>query len=181
MPSVTSPAAERAAVPARRRRRPLARRILGGLLLAMAVGQVSDLGGFARILDTYRVFPGALPTIAAVALVALEAMAGLALLRGERCGGALSVAVALAWTVLGAQAFARGLPLANCGCFGVHLGQPLRWWVLIEDAEFIALAVWILRAQRRTRSVPPGDPDRDRVEACRPRILAGVGRSTPSA
>jgi hypothetical protein len=149
---VTSPSADPAAVRSPRRRRPLARRLLGGLLLAMAAGQVSDLGGFARILETYRVFPGALPIIAAVALVALEAMAGVALLRGERRGGALSVAVALAWTVLGAQAFARGLPLANCGCFGVHLGQPLRWWVLIEDAEFIALTMWVLRAERRARS-----------------------------
>jgi hypothetical protein len=49
----------------------------------------------------------------------------------------------VAWSALGLEAFARGLVLHNCGCFGVHLGQPLRWWVLAEDAEFVALAAWV--------------------------------------
>jgi hypothetical protein len=148
---MTSPAAEPITVPSTRRGRPLARPLLTGLLLAMAAGQASDLGGFARVLDTYRVFPSALPVVAAVAFVALEAAAGVTLLRRQHCGAALSVAVALAWTVLGTQAFVRGLALANCGCFGVHLAQPLRWWILIEDAEFISLAAWIRRAERRAR------------------------------
>jgi hypothetical protein len=55
------------------------------------------------------------------------------------------VAVAVVWSLLAAQAFARGLAVGNCGCFGVRLGQPLRWWVLVEDAEFVALAVWVRR------------------------------------
>jgi hypothetical protein len=28
--------------------------------------------------------------------------------------------------------------------------QSLRWWVLLEDAEFVALAAWVLRAERRS-------------------------------
>lgn len=125
------------------------RDLLAGLLLAMAAGQVSDAGGFARILDAYRALPGTAPTIVAWALILAEAGAGVALLRRARLGASLAVAVALSWTVLGLQAFTRGLPLANCGCFGVHLGQPLRWWVLAEDGDFVALAVWVRRAERR--------------------------------
>jgi hypothetical protein len=115
----------------------------------MAAGQVSDVGGFARILDGYRAFPGTVRTIVAWALILAEAGAGMALLRHARLGAPLAVAVALSWSLLGLQAFTRGLPLANCGCFGVHLGQPLRWWVLAEDADFVALAVWVRRAERR--------------------------------
>jgi hypothetical protein len=44
----------------------------------------------------------------------------------------LATAVAVTWTLLGTQAFVSGLPIDNCGCFGVHLGQPLRWSVLLE-------------------------------------------------
>ena len=78
--------------PLARRVRPSARTALAVLLLAMAAGQLSDVGGFVRILATY-------------------------------------------------------LALHNCGCFGVHLGQPLQWWVLLEDAEFVALAAWVRARQ----------------------------------
>lgn len=140
----------------KRWRLPPARSLLGALLVAMAAGQLSDVGGFARILDGYRMFPGRMPTVAAWAFIAAEVMAGAALVRGRRGGAALSVGLALAWTVLGAQAFARGLTIDNCGCFGVHFGQPLRWWVLVEDAEFIAVAGWVFRAGRRAS---PSEPE----------------------
>lgn len=133
------------------RRRSPARIVLAVLLVAMAAGQLSDVGGFARILGTYRVLPGDVPILAAWAFIAAEALAAVALLRRARYGATLAVVVALAWTVLATQAFVRGLPIANCGCFGVHLGQELRWWVLLEDAEFIALAAWVYRAGRRMR------------------------------
>lgn len=66
----------------------------------------------------------------------------MALLRHRRSGSLLALAVAMIWSALAVQAFARGLAVENCGCFGVHLGQSLRWWVLLEDAEFVALAAW---------------------------------------
>lgn len=172
---MTSPATNRTDTPPIREGRPWARTALAGLLLAMAAGQASDLGGFTRILATYRVFPGPLPTIGAWAFVALETAAGMALLRRARCGVALSVTVAVAWTILGAQALGRGLVLHNCGCFGVHLGQPLRWWVLVQDAEFIGLAAWVRRAERR-----PGGPSTtsqpDQVEPCQARALVVARR-----
>lgn len=174
---MTSPTPDHAPAPAppvpatRHWRLPPARSLLGGLLVAMAAGQLSDVGGFARILDTYQLLPRGGCTAAAWAFVTAETTAGAALLRGKRCGAALSVAVALAWTVLGTQAFARGLTIDNCGCFGVHLGQPLRWWVLLEDAELIALATWVRRAERRT---PPHEPEPRSCPPCsRPPALAG--------
>lgn len=137
-----------------------ARTVLALLLLAMAAGQAGDPAAFARILDTYRMFPGGSETVAAGLLLAGEVVAGVALLRASRYGGALALTVALAWTVLGVQAFARSLRLDNCGCFGVHLAQPLRWWVLVQDAYFVGLAAWVVRADRRKNTALTAAEDR---------------------
>jgi hypothetical protein len=144
--------ADRSTVRAASRKWSPARTVLALLLLAMAAGQLSDVGGFARILDTYRVLPGDAPTLVAWIFIGTEAAAGVALLRRIRHGAVLAIVVALAWTALATQAFVRGLTIDNCGCFGIHLGQSLRWWVLIEDAEFIALAAWVYRGERRGSS-----------------------------
>ena len=136
--------------------RPVARRILAALVVAMASGQLSDLGGFVDIVATYHVGGDTLAAFLAVALIVGEAAGGVGLLgadhaRRRRATG-LVVAVAVGWSLLAAQGFARGLALDNCGCFGVHLAQPLRWWVLVEDAELIALALWV---RRQTTHRPP--------------------------
>lgn len=55
-------------------------------------------------------------------------------------------------TVLGAQAFARGLAVDNCGCFGVYLGQPLRWWVPLQDGLLLLYSGLLVRAARTARS-----------------------------
>ena len=76
----------------------------------------------------------------------------------------------LLWSALGVPAFARGLALENCGCFGALWRQELRWWVPLEDAYLLGLSVWLVwRATPRglVRAVE-GDHDgavRDRVGA----------------
>ncbi len=131
-----------------------ARTVLAGLLGAMALGQASDLDGFEAALAGYRVVPGAVLDPAARLLVGLEAVAAVALLRRWRGGEVLAVAAAVVWATAGVTAFARGLSLQNCGCFGSHLQQPLRWWILVEDAEFVALAGWVFLQSRRHGRVP---------------------------
>ncbi len=128
---------------------------LAALLFAMAVGQLSDLSGFVDILASYGIGGTTVARLAATALIAgeLTAAAGLASRNHTRRhrAASVSVAIALGWGILASQAFARGIALANCGCFGVHASQPLRWWVLIEDLEFLALAWWV-----RAKAAPPG-------------------------
>lgn len=63
-----------------------ARTVLAVLLLAMAAGQLSDLSGFARILDGYRFIPQGWLTPIAWLLAGVEATAGLALLGHRRSG-----------------------------------------------------------------------------------------------
>lgn len=133
----------------RRLQVPWARWILAGLLVAMAAGQLSDFAGFARLLAGYRLIPDGLHDATAATFVGAEAAAAALLLARRRRGGTLALGVALAWSLLAVQAFARGLTIDNCGCFGVHLGQSLGWWILLEDAEFVALAFWVRQGDAR--------------------------------
>jgi hypothetical protein len=151
-----------------------ARGLLAVLLLAMAAGQLSDVAGFARLLGGYRLLPHWLLSPAAWGLAGTEAMAGVAMLRHRRGGSRLALAVAVVWPAFALQAFARGVALDNCGCFGVYFGQPLRWWVLLEDAEFVALAGWVRRAERRTTPLTGGAPDSCRRLLRVPGVPAGT-------
>jgi hypothetical protein len=97
------------------------------------------------VLGEYDLFGNAAST--AVVVVAVELAGSLGLLASAsvprsigRAAGLAGLAVACFWSVLAAQAFARGLELDNCGCFGAYLAQPLRWWVLVEDAYMLVLA-----------------------------------------
>jgi hypothetical protein len=134
----------------------IARWVLALLLFAMAAGQMNDLGGFIDIVATYKVGGGtSVAATLAVVLIAGELVAAAGLVTGDtnkrRPASTIALGVALAWTVLATQAFVRGLGVDNCGCFGVHAGQQLRWWVLIEDLEFVTLAWWV-RARSSTGS-----------------------------
>lgn len=155
--------------------RPVARVALAALLFVMAASQLSDPSGFIDIVTSYRIGGAAIAAIVGIALMAGEVTAAAGLVSRDQTrryrAASVAVAVALGWGVLGAQAFARGIALDNCGCFGVHAGQPLRWFVLIEDVEFLALARWI---RSRTSRAGASDPSarvagRDRRRPVQPR------------
>lgn len=151
--------------------RPIARLGLAALLLVMAAGQLSDVTGFVDIMASYGFGATTLAGVVATALITGELTTAVGLVsrtpaRRHRAAS-LAVAVALAWGVLGIQAFARGIALENCGCFGVHAGQPLRWWVLVEDLELLALAWWV-RAKAGSAAVAHPSTGWTRAAAVRP-------------
>ena len=145
----------------------MGRWILGLLLVAMALGQLSDPAGFVDIVETYDLGGRGLAWLIAGLVFVGEAIGGALLLvpaatdagrRRQRRGAAVALVVAIGWSILAVQAFARGLDVPNCGCFGVHLGQRLRWWILLEDLEFMALAWWVgrkLGPEARASDVTP--------------------------
>lgn len=145
----------------------VARLALAALLFAMAAGQLSNVSGFVDIVASYGLGGTAVAGFAGVALIVGEVAAAAGLVSRDQTrrhrAATVAVGVALAWGVLMVQAFTRGMVLDNCGCFGVHAGQPLRWWVLIEDLEFLALAWWV-RARIAGAAAPSswsaGEPDR---------------------
>ncbi|WP_435239266.1 MauE/DoxX family redox-associated membrane protein [Streptomyces sp. YPW6] len=132
------------------------RLVLGLLLAAMALGQAASFDAMPAILTTYGLTSGAASTALAVALISAEAVTALWFLTRPRSRATTPVwlytAVAVAWSALASQAFARGLVLDNCGCFGTYLAQPLRWYVLVEDALMLLYAGLLWRGLRRART-----------------------------
>lgn len=141
--------------------------ILGVLYLAQAAGQLASWDVMPGLLAAYGV-PLPAATVLAVLLVIGELTCGVWFVLAPRSTALAPVlaylAVTLTFAVLGVQALARGVEVANCGCFGVYLGQRLSLFVLVQDALLLlygALLVrgWALsrRAGRTTRQ-PPSTP-----------------------
>ncbi|MER5216863.1 MauE/DoxX family redox-associated membrane protein [Streptomyces sp. NPDC002838] len=136
------------------------RLVLGVLMAAMALGQLASFDAMPGILTAYGVTGGAASTALAVVLIAAEAVVGVWFLARPRSKAVVPVwlytVVSLVWALLAVQAYARGLSVSNCGCFGIHLAQPLRWFVLVEDALMLLYA-WLLLRAARGRPRAPGD------------------------
>lgn len=125
---------------------------LGALILATGLGKALDIAGFAHVVGTYRFGFGADALLAiAVAIAAIELLLGGWLLSGWRLSRAAAIAMALnaGYFALMSTSLLRGLELDNCGCFGVYLASPLRWYSPLEDAALVALCWLLMRLARR--------------------------------
>lgn len=132
------------------------RAVLGAILTAMGLGQLVSWPAMPDILAAYRIGPAVvLPWMAAVLILA-ELAGGLWLLTRPRSCALTPVwiytGVAVTWAGLAVQAFARDLPVDNCGCFGHFLTQRLGWFVLVQDALLLIYAGVLLRATRKARA-----------------------------
>jgi uncharacterized membrane protein YphA (DoxX/SURF4 family) len=130
---------------------------LGVLILGTGVGKALDLTGFVRVMETYSLLPAALLLPLAVTLTASEVILGVWLLSGRQpaLAALTAITVNLGYAVLLTVTLARGLDLRNCGCFGVFLARPLRWFSPLEDLVIAGLS-WLL--YRRASGWPPGPP-----------------------
>jgi uncharacterized membrane protein YphA (DoxX/SURF4 family) len=130
---------------------------LGVLILGTGVGKALDLTGFVRVVETYSLLPSAFLYPVAVAATASELVLGMWLLSGWRLAPAAlaAIAVNLGYAVLLTVTLTRGLDLKNCGCFGIFLARPLRWFSPLEDLVFAGLS-WLL--YRRASGLAPGGP-----------------------
>jgi uncharacterized membrane protein YphA (DoxX/SURF4 family) len=126
--------------------------LIGGVTVASAIGKALDLPGFVRVIETYQLLPPALFGPVAVAVLAGELVLGAWILSGWRLAPAalLAVAMYLAWAVLLTLTLLRGLELQNCGCFGIFLARPLRWYSPLEDVLAMGLSGLLHRLARRT-------------------------------
>ncbi|MEX0790842.1 MAG: MauE/DoxX family redox-associated membrane protein [Actinomycetota bacterium] len=138
---------------------PIARLLFALLVLAMAIGQLLSFSVFVEAIAGYRLTGETLSRILSVTLVAGELFAGIGLLTGgprfRHLAGSVGFGVAVTWSALAAQAFLRGLDVANCGCFGRYFAQRLSWFVLLQDAYFLILAYLAMRSAFRDRVVGP--------------------------
>ncbi|MGP4050432.1 MauE/DoxX family redox-associated membrane protein [Streptomyces sp. 2A115] len=123
--------------------------VLGAVYTAMAAGQLASFGRMSGILAAYGLVTGAAATALAVALIAGELVCGIWFMARPRSNALVPVwvftAVSMVWSLLAVQAYARGLTVANCGCFGSYLSQRLSWFVLVQDALMLFYAGLLLR------------------------------------
>ena len=131
------------------------RAVLGAVYTAMAAGQAASWTSMPGILGAYRLGgPGTMRLLAAV-LIAGELACGLWSTARPRSTAPAPVwiygGVTLVWAALSVQAIARGLGVANCGCFGVYLSQRLSWFVLAQDALLLVYAALMALRPRLRR------------------------------
>lgn len=128
------------------------RLVLGSVYTAMAVGQLASITDMPAVLGAYGLVHGAVAVVLAAGLIAGELVCGVWFLMRPRSAAIAPVwvytAVSVVWTVLAVQAYARGLAVANCGCFGNYLTQRLNWFVLLQDALTLVYAAVLLRTAR---------------------------------
>jgi hypothetical protein len=118
-----------------------ARLLIGGVLLASALGKSLDLQGFIDVLVTYRLFPDWSLAPLALGITGIEWVLAVWILVGWQ----LSTAALIALSLNGLYAIGliitllRGLDLPNCGCYGVFFPQPLRWYSPLEDLVLVGI------------------------------------------
>ncbi|MBT2366117.1 hypothetical protein J7E88_12560 [Streptomyces sp. ISL-10] len=144
--------------------------VLGTVYTAMALGQLASFEHMPRILAAYGLPADGAATVLAAALIAGELVCGIWFLGRPRSKALAPVwvyaGVSLVWSLLAVQAYARGLGVDNCGCFGIYLTQRLSWFVLFQDALTLLYAAVLIHSARRA----PAPSHTDREEASR-----GVG------
>lgn len=138
------------------------------LLLALSgCAKLFDLIGFFAVVATFDVLPGAMIPAFALGLALVEL--GLAfwlacpsrintthepqiakLLQTPALYVLLLHSIYFAWLAL---AYARGLAVPNCGCFGVYWPRPLTEVTLIEDTLLIVVAaLWLFGCIQNVRN-----------------------------
>lgn len=93
---------------------------------------------FAYAIETYKVMPDSLALLAAKTVPWGELYLGVLLIAGlyTRLAALATGGLLVFFELLLAQAWLRGLPVTNCGCFGSNSSNPL--WL-----EFILNLVWL--------------------------------------
>ena len=136
---------------------PVLRQALGAaaalVLLVGAVHKFRAWDAFRAAVAAYRLLPETLVTPAALALPALELIAGGALLAGPlRSAGSLLALVLLA-TITAAVAInlVRGRADIDCGCGGAEGRQRLSWGLVVRNAALMgAVAIGVQEGSPRT-------------------------------
>lgn len=127
---------------------------LGVLVLATGVGKALDLPGFIGVMRTYELgLPDWALWMSGTAVTLFELGLGAWILSGRqlRLAALLSAVMNFGYMILLTVALLRGLELQNCGCYGVFLARPLRWYTPLEDLFLIgiSIALFYLSSDRR--------------------------------
>lgn len=132
------------------------RLLIGGVLLASAVGKSLDLNGFVDVLVTYRLFPRWTLWPVAFMIIGIEWILAAWILSGWRLPtGALFALMLNGLYAAGLiLTLVRGLDLPNCGCYGVFSPQPLRWYSPLEDLVLVGMCYALRIGAKKSCMLP---------------------------
>ena len=129
--------------------------LLGFLFFAQGLGKLLNPFGYVAALSPFDALPSAAIWPVGIAWLSAELLAGMGLIVAglashpprlpSKTAAVLGLVITLAYAIMTTQAFARGLEITNCTCFGVYLAQRLSWFVLLQDAYMILYAGWVVR------------------------------------
>jgi putative oxidoreductase len=122
------------------------RLVLGGVFIYAALPKLLDPGGFARLVNGYRVLHPDLANLAGITMPWVELVAGALLVLGIVPQSAALVLGVLLIGFIGAgfAALARGLEI-SCGCFFPFLGSSrLGWDLFPRDLALLLLAAQVM-------------------------------------
>lgn len=128
-----------------------ARLYLGLVFIAASLHKIAHPYAFAVDVATYGILPLALVNPLALVLPFVEVLAGAMLVAGLRVRAAalLVAGMMVVFIVALSLALARGLDI-SCGCFASSASgaDPISWRTLVRDGAWLALAVFVLVADR---------------------------------
>lgn len=118
------------------------------LLAVSSIGKLANMPGFYTVIESYALLPAVLIPPSAWALAIFEFILAGWLVIGKRIYIAARFVIALhvVYLIWLAIALARGLAIANCGCFGIYWARPLSWFTPIEDIALLLLAIAMSRS-----------------------------------
>ncbi len=117
------------------------------ILLLSGFGKLLDVPGFVQVLITYQAIPewGLYPVAAILVLVELRIAEWLFREKTLIAGAFGSLMLHILFTLWTVVTLLRGIPVPNCGCFGVFLARPLTGWTVVEDLVLVAASFYLLR------------------------------------
>ena len=128
------------------------RLLIGGVLLASALGKSLDLNGFVDVLVTYRLFPNWSLWPTALMIIGVEWVLAAWILSGWQLPTGAFLALMLNGFFAAGLIVTlfRDLDLPNCGCYGVFFPQPLRWYSPLDDLVLVGICYALrIGAQKR--------------------------------
>ena len=129
----------------------LFRLILGGTFIWAAWSKILDPGGFAQVVENYRLLPLVWVNLVAVVLPFLELICGICLITGLMYGGSLVLIdiMLLIFIILFIANIFRGLDV-SCGCFSTDLQLKGNvFWYMLRDLGFLAMGSWLFISHLR--------------------------------
>jgi uncharacterized membrane protein YphA (DoxX/SURF4 family) len=132
---------------------------VGAIFVAAALPKIADPPSFAHMIYNYRILPGGLINISALAMPWVELLAGIALILGVWTRPARWIVTLLLVAFMIAISINLGRDNAiDCGCFDVSAANKSHderirdmWNVLLRDAGILLMVAQIAWAERVRR------------------------------